>query len=883
MGHAPGPRSTRLPPWAVRLLQRLAPGPRRDVIVGDFAEVFAYIAQDEGRSRALRWYGAQVLRSLPSFLSDGCSLRGTMLYNYLKVALRLLQKHKGYAAINIAGLALGLACCLLILLYVQDERSYDRFYPDAERIYRVAVNEVTPTSNVDYPLTPVPMAAALADDYPEISDATRASQRQSYTVGYEDRRFDETRIHRVDSNFFQVFRLPFLQGDPLTALSEPSTVVLTAATAEKYFGQADPIGKVILIKDGISYSTPYTVTGVLRDLPPNTHFPFDILTSWWREGDIQNESSSWLGYGVYTYLLVPEGGQGSSLEAKLPAMVERYMAPQIEAEGGVAFSEHLAAGNGYRFFLQPLTDIHLYSNTEWEIAPSGSITYVYLFAAIALFILLLACVNYMNLATARSARRMKEMGLRKVLGSARGQLMAQVLTESTVMTVVALALALVLVRLVQPAFNGLAGKDPAAGLEFGVLVPSFLGLMLVVGLLAGSYPAFFLSAFRPAVVLNGAFHRRPGTTTLRNGLVVFQFATSMILLVGTIVVYRQIDYMLTKDLGFDREHVVIVEKAWALGNRREAFKQVVLANPNVLHTTAANALPGRSFMEWFISPEHAEPGEQYNVSIVVADHDYAQTLGLDLVRGRLFDPDRPTDSTAVVVNEALVRMMGLRGDPLGQRIGFGNNDQYPIIGVVRDFHYKSLHHAVQPLAYFIAEGTTRFAGFRIRPQDARATLDFLEASWTRFVPEVPFSYAYVSADVEALYRAEARTKTLFSIFALLAIVIASLGLLGLTAFVTEQRTKEIGVRKVLGATAAGVVLLFSRDFLRLVLFAFVVAAPLAYLAMSRWLDGFAYRVTIAWWVLPAAGSAVLLVAGLTVCYQAARAARTNPVEALRYE
>ena len=878
------PSRHRLPGWAMRLLRWLTPLYHRDVVIGDFAEIYRSIAASRGRGRALGWYWAQVARSMPAFLSTSFYFGGSMLRNYLVIALRNVRKHKGYAVLNISGLALGIACFLLILLYVQDERAYDRFYEQADQIYRVAIHEVTPTSDAWYPLTPFPLAATLAADYPEVLHATRVRTRRSYAVQYEDHLFDEARIHRADSNFFEVFRLPFIHGDPKTALQELSSVVITASIAKKYFGDDDPMGKVLDVKDGITRSTPYTVTGVIEDLPAQTHFHFDLLMSWYRAGEARRLRQGWFGYGVYTYFVLDERRRPEDLEARFPDMLMQYGGPQF-AEHGLSFEEHLAAGNGYHYILQPLTDIHLHSNMGWEIEPNGNITYVYLFAAIALFILLIACVNYMNLATARSALRAREIGVRKVMGSGRRQLVTQILIESVMMAVIAVGVALVLVEGVLSVFNAFTGKALSVGyLSTGYVLPALLGGALVVGVLAGSYPAFFLSSFRPIAVLKGSGGGGAARVALRNSLVVFQFVVSIALLAGTFVVQGQMDFLLNKKLGFEKEHVVIVEKAWALGEQRAVFKQEVLSHPGVTGLSVASTVPGSATSELFMAPEQAPQSEQHNVLITWADHDYVPTLGLDVVQGRAFDLAMATDSAAVVVNEALVQAMALEGDPVGQRIRYvGGTESYPIIGVVSDFHLKSLHDQIEPFAYFIGGTGAGLAAVRIRSDDVPGVLADLETTWAQFVPDKPFKYTFLEDDLAALYRAEEQTRTLFGVFSVLAIVIACLGLFGLSAFIAERRTREIGVRKVLGATVGGIVLLLSRDFLKLVSVAFVVAIPVTYFVMHRWLEGFAYRVAISWWVFLVAGLAALVIALLTVGYQSVKAARTNPVEALRYE
>jgi len=875
----------RLPHWAERLLRWMTPVYSRDIVIGDFAEVFRQIAARQGRGRALCWYWGQVLKSAPAFLSTSVYFGGIMLKNHFKMAFRNFKKQKGYTFINISGLALGIACCVLILRFVQDERAYDRFYEQSDQIYRVAIREVTPTSDVYYAPSPYPLAATLVNDYPEVLRATRVAGRQSFAVSYQDRLFDETRIHRADTNFFDVFKLPFVKGDPATALREPSSVVITASTAKKYFGEDDPIGKVLDVKNGIATSTPYTVTAVVEDLPDQAHFHFDVLTSFFRAGQPRREEEGWFGYGVYTYLMLDAGHRPEDLEAKFPDMLKRYGGPQFEQNRGVPFEEHLAS-NGYYYFLQPLTDIHLHSNLVAEIEANGNATYVTLFAAIALFILLIACINYMNLATARSAGRAREIGVRKVMGSNRRQLIFQILTESVLMSVLAFGVGLLLVAGVGPMFSAFTGKTlDAVSFQGGSMIALFLAGAITVGVLAGSYPAFFLSAFRPVAVLKGMGGGGASPSAFRNGLVVFQFVVSIALLVGTFVVQGQMDYMLNKSLGFDKEHVIVIERAWALGEQDDVFKQEVAAHPGVVQVSGADHVPGKRISELFMAPEHADGSVQYNVLAMEADYDYVQTIGFEVVQGRTFDPALASDSMAVVVNETLVRLMGFTDDPIGQRIRItgARDTHYPIIGVVRDFHVKSLHDPIEPYAYFLEDGVPDRVVVRVGSEAISETLAFLEATWGRFLSDRPFNYSFLEADLDALYRAEVQTRTLFGVFAMLAIVIACLGLFGLSAFVAERRTREIGVRKVLGATMPSIMLLLSSDFLKLVVLAFAVAVPVAYLAMDRWLQAFSYRIEISGRIFLLAGLTALGVALLTVSYQSVKAARGNPVEALRYE
>ena len=806
-----------------------------------------------------------------------------MLKNYVKIALRNLLKSKGYTFINVAGLAVGLACCLLILLFVRDELSYDRHHEKADQIYRITLEALLGEQEINGPIAPAPMAQALVNDYPEVVQATRLFTFSGETfVRYEDKRFVEERFFFGDSTVFEVFTFPLLRGDPETALVEPNTVVLTESTARKYFGAEDPVGQTIRIDE----ENDYEVTGVMADVPENSHFHFDFLGSL---GTLdRSRSPVWVSNNFRTYFILAEGQSAEALEAKFPAMVEKYAGPQVEEILGITIEQFFASGGRFEFHLQALTDIHLHSQLNYEIEPNGDITYVYAFSIIAFLMLLIACINFMNLATARSAGRAKEVGVRKVLGSNRRQLTLQFLMESMLLSVIALGVALVLAVVLLPVFNTLSGKALQINYGDGAVLAGLVGLAVLVGLLAGSYPAFFLASFRIVNVLKGKGQAGLKSSRLRSGLVVFQFVISIALMIGTAMVYRQVDYVQNKHLGFEKEHVIVLERFDALGPQQEAFKEQIRQHSNVVAVAGANTLPGRTFGDTSFFPEGSPPDQLRNIRLLFSDFDLFETLNLELVDGRFFSHDFSTDSTAIILNEAAVKEFGLTvSEAVGKRLvspGFSDEEeQYiPIIGVMKDFHFQSLHDAIRPLGMFIGRNLSYLA-VRIRPDDIPGTLARLETEWQAFAPEQPFTYSFLDSDVDALYQEDQRQGSLFGTFALLAIVIACLGLFGLAAFTAEQRTKEIGVRKVLGASVPGIIVLLSKEFTKLVVVAFVVAAPVAYLVIDRWLQGFAFRVDISWWIFLTAGLAALVIAWLTVSYQSIRAALTNPVEALRYE
>ena len=810
-----------------------------------------------------------------------------MLKNYLKIALRNLKKHSVYTVINVFGLAFGMACCIAIALFVRDEMRYDRFFDDAERIYRVALDVGLQGDEMQTAYTSRPLGPTLKTDIPEVEEATRLwyDPTGSMIVRYEDRRFPEDAVFFADSNFFDVFSIPFLRGDPKTALREPFTIVLTETTARKYFGETDPIGRVLILREPSDRDLfEYTVTGVMQDLPAHSHMAFDFLASYITQR--QSRWQSWLGFGVYTYVKLREDAGAGAVEAKLPALFETYGGPQIREAFGASLAEFEAAGNYYRNVLQPLTSIHLHSNLEDELKPTGDARLVYLFVAIAAFMLLLACVNFVNLATARAARRTTEVGIRKTLGAQRGQLVGQFLAEAILLSLLALVLAVTLVQISAPLLSTLTGKTMTvtAG-DLLRFAPVLLGLGLLAGLGAGAYPAFYMAAFRPLAVLKQkALGQR---TWLRDVLVVFQFGIATALLACTAIVYTQMQYMLDKRLGFAPEQVVVIEGAEIIGPQVEAFRQALRAVPGIVRVTNAEQVPGRYFNGSRFRMADAPDDEAVALEYTYASYDYVETLDLELAAGRSLSRDYATDSLAVLLNETAVQQLGV-DNPIGKQLHWPGESTYTIVGVVKDFHITSLHRQIGPVALLGPDprNTNRpnlLAVARLETDNLPRTLATIEETWTRFAPQEPFVYTFLDETFAQLYEAEQRTSRLITLFAGLAILIACFGLFGLAAYMAEQRTKEIGIRKVFGATVSGIVLLLSKDFARLVFVAIVLGAPLAYLTMQRWLDGFAYRVEISWWIFLMAGLAALGVALVTVSYQAVKAALADPVEALRYE
>ncbi len=801
-----------------------------------------------------------------------------MLKNYLKISLRNLQRHKAYSFINIAGLAIGLACFTLIILYVQDEWSYDRYHENADQVYRLAVEIQASEGATRTAQSPPIWPTTLLQAYPEVAAAVRLKPpSQTWMVRYEDRSFSEKRWVFADSSVFDVFDVPLVRGDPKTALNVPFTVVVSEAMVEKYFGGDDPLGKTITIDSQYDFA----VTGVFENVPSNSHVHFDFLASFVSMYDpnqlyLFNALQGQFPFS-YTYLKLEEGVTQEAFQAKLPGFVEEHVPPRFWPQGAEV-----------RAFLQPLSAIHLHSHLENEIEANGDASVVYIFLAIAVFILLIACVNFMNLATARSAGRAKEVGMRKALGSSRAQLVRQFLTESTLLAFLATVLAVGLVVLLLPSFNTLAGKEiSAAFLGTAPVVLGLMALAVMVGFLAGSYPAFYLSAFRPATVLKGTIQAGKRRSLLRDGLVVFQFAISIGLIAGTLVVYNQLNYVRTKTLGFDKEHVVVIQRAQELDDQTTAFKQELLTHSAVVSVSSVSSMPGGLIGQTAYQPEGASGNETFIMAPVFADFDYARTLGMEIALGRDVSRDFATDTTVYLINEAAVKALDWE-DPLGKhlvQIGATQSGAFngEVVGVLKDFHFASLHQEIGALTVRVFEGPLPFIAVRIRPDDIPGVLSFMEEKWRTFAPDQPFEYSFLDQDFDALYQAEQRLGKIFIAFAIFAILIACLGLFGLASFTAEQRTKEIGVRKVLGASVPQLVVLLSKEFTLLVVIAFVIAAPLSFFAMKDWLAAFAYHANIGLEIFVLAGVLALVIAWLTVSYQSIRAAMANPVDSLRYE
>src|ERR1017187_1001832 len=810
-----------------------------------------------------------------------------MIKNFLKTAWRNLIKNKTYSIINILRLAIGLSCFLLIAMYVLDELSFDRYNDKAGRIYRINSDIKFGGAEMHMPVTSDKMGQLLKKDYPEAEQYTRIyTFNGNKLIKKGNEYINEAKVAHVDSTFFDVFTLPAIEGNTKTALDEPNTVVLTKSTALKYFGTTDVVGKTIETND--NDHTFYKVTAIIKDIPENSHFHFDFLFS------MKNVDYRWgqlTSHNFYTYLLLRPGTNYKAFEKHFAEYTEKYVLPDARQFMNInSMADFEKAGNKLVYSLIPLTKIHLYSDRSFELSSGGNIQYVYIFSAVALFILIIACINFMNLTTARSANRAKEVGIRKVLGTERKYLVGQFLFESVFMVVLSLFISLGIIYLVMPAFNDVSGKSMTLENLFSPhLIPILILLPILVGLLAGSYPAFFLSAFRPIEVLTGKLKLGSKSGGLRSILVVFQFATSIILIIGTIIVYRQLHYIQNKNLGYNKNEVLIIDGTSSLGDNIDAFKNEVLQMPGVESGTISSFLPvsNSSRSDQTYSKEAVmNPQNGIDMQTWRIDYDYIKTLRMKTIKGRNFSKDFGTDSNAVIINQTTAAFLGYK-DPVGQKIYTLNRDNtqtisYHIIGVVQNFNFESLKKDIGPLCFVLGK-RGYITSFKINAANINSLISLIEAKWKAMAPGMPFSYRFLDDSFNEMYNAETRIGKIALIFSILAIFIACLGLFGLATFIAEQRTKEIGIRKVLGASVNGVVRLLSNDFLKLVVIAFIIAAPLAWWAMHHWLQDFAYRTDISWWIFVLAGAITLFIALATVSFQAVRAAIANPVKSLRTE
>jgi putative ABC transport system permease protein len=814
----------------------------------------------------------------------------SMLKNYFKVAFRSLIKQRVYSFINIFGLSVGIAGCLLITLFVINEFSYDTFHTNADRIYKIALERKYPNHSTYYAIIPHSYADVIPEDFPEVESVVRMGGPVndvvvSYENGSEKIQFEEDFIMAADSNFFSVFDIKLLKGGVNSIFSTVNDIVLTESTARRYFGTEDPIGKTLQF-----FNADFKVSGICEDVPHNSHMKFDFLIKW-NEQFFGDRRANFITFSAHVYLLLKPGSVPNELEAKFPKMVDTYASAQIESDLGKSWEDYKKEGNGYRYFLQPLKSIHLDpTNIEAKMQPGGNINYVYFLIGIAVLIVIIASINFMNLATARSAERAREVGVRKTMGSLKNQLIAQFLIESILICFIATLLALLWVQLALPGFNSLAQKS----LVFQFTPGIFIGLALFtlgVGFLAGSYPAFVLSGFNPVTVMKGNFTGSTGGSWLRSGLVVFQFVISISLIAGTLIISKQLRFMQSESLGFDKEQVLLIERAFALQAKTQAFMDEVRKLPEVEKAGGSFAMLGRQgdfFGAQFLGKGSSEV---LTTKSMVIDEELAETIGFEFVDGRGYSKET-NDSLSIILNETAVKTLGLV-DPVGQtlnQIQRGPNGTqtvtFTIIGVIKDFNFQSLRDPITPLAIQSTETFGPAIGYayvRIKGNAIQSSITKIEKLWKEMVPDQPMKYSFLDENLNANYASEQRAGLVFATFSALAICIACVGLFGLAAYTTSLRTKEIGVRKVLGASVGSVVILLSKGFTKLILIAFLIAAPLSWYLMNNWLDGFAYHINLDVGTFLLAGLLAVAIAWITVSYQSIKAAIANPVKSLRSE
>lgn len=811
-----------------------------------------------------------------------------MLKNYILVALRNLWRHRGYTLINIFGLTIGLASTIFILLYVINEMTYDRFHEKSDQIYRVWISGSMPATEMRHAVSSAPMAEALMNDYPDVEQAVRLRQAGGYIVKQGDRIFNETQdeFKFADSTFFDVFSFKLLKGDPRTCLTEPRSIVLTEEYAKKYFGNEDPMGQTLKMEQDTNL---YVISGVMEDFPQNSHFHCKMLGSM---STIRNSrSDNWLSHNYYTYVVLREGTDPVEFESQLRGMLTKFVGPMLEQFLGVDVQQFEEAGNSYGYKVQKLTDIHLHSDLQYEHEPNGNPLYVYVFLVAAILMLAMAGVNFMNLATARSTTRAREVGLRKVVGSRRRQLVIQFLTESILLSFLALIVAIAVVYLFLPAYNNMIQLR----LQFDIfnhswIIPVLILFAISVGVAAGSYPALILASFKPSAVFSSE-KLSSGRSLLRKVLIVLQFTVTIVILMGTIVVNRQLNYMQKKDPGFNKENLLLIHRSDVLEGRIDAFKEEIEQHANVIVAANTNAIPSGSYSENGHMMEGWDRTDIFTLATFRVSYDFDKAMGLEMAEGRFFSRDMPTDSIAVIINEAAVRALGLE-DPLTNRfIDLTEDGQdggfVPIIGIVKDFHFASMQADIGPMAiYFMPGNYEGHITIRLGDGNKAETIAFLERTWNEFKQDAPFEYSWMDEEFDEMFATERRTSQILLVFSFLSIFITCLGLLGLISYTTNQRTREIGIRKIMGASEQVVMRLLSREVANLLIVSGLISIP-AFFGARAWLQKFAYSINFQvggfFLVLFLVSALVLLLAMLTVSFHSYKAATANPAESIRSE
>ncbi len=823
-------------------------------LIGDYEETFHYFGTTHGYAKARIWYWGQVFKALPFFISNSILWSLVMFNNYLKIALRNIKRNKGYSFINITGLVIGMTCFILISQWIIHELSYDKFHKNADKLFLVATHAKYGDKEYHWPVCPPLVGPTLKEEYPEIVNSVRILDDINFVFSYEAKKINEN-ITLADPAILEIFHFPLLSGDPSTALSQPNSLLMTEEMAEKYFGEEDPIDKTLRLENRYLF----TVTGVMKNIPTNSSIQFDFLLpiefadTYYGNGYLDR----WINYAFWTFIQLAEN---ASYEDMIPRIAGRIKQSHPD--------------NDTELFLQPFKQYHLY-NLGFG---GGAIERIRLFAIIALFILIISVINFINLSTARAGTRLREVGMRKVIGAVRRNIIVQFYGESIIISFISSVLALVFAKLLLPVFNNLTAQELT--FDVSALLPVLLGVILITGVIGGSYPALFMSSFQPVNILKGSEGK--GRTPFRKILVVMQFAISIALIIGTTVILRQMEYIKKRDLGFDREHLICIPLSGAIRQNLDAAKHEMIQHPNVLALSTTTLRPTwhswrETGWDWPGKPSNIDP----IIAMMRADSNFLETLDMQMAEGTFFSEQTGTDSpNNIIINETLAKMMDL-DDPVGNRASFQGNN-YIIAGILKDFHFMPLYREIEPLVIFYNPGGS-YMYLRIRPQNIPQTISHIEGVYKKFNPGVPFDYSFFDEAYDRIYRTEQRLGTIFRYFAALAVIISCLGIFGLAACIAERRTKEIGIRKVLGAAVPGIVYDLSKEFAIWVLVANALAWPVAYFAMNKWLQSFAYRTSISLWTFVFSATLAFVIALITVSFQSIKAATANPVDSLRYE
>ncbi len=846
-----------------KLLNHILPFKEEEGLIGDFKEIFAEIVSKRGIISARLWYSIQILKFTPSYLTDSVYWSFVMITNYIKLSFRNMRKNKGFSFINIFGLTLGITCCILMMLWIQDELSFDKFHEETDNIYRIVQEADHAGFTTMLARTPEPLAAALTKDYPEIIESS-IFEYAELTFVIDNKRFPTDGCW-VNPGFFNIFSFDVVNGSRESILNDKLSIALSESAANRFFGSEDPVGRTLQLGGDLTF----TVTAVFRDIPVNSHIQFDFAGSFELMYEYGFRKDMWFNSNnpIYTYVLLENGVVPEDVNDKIAGLTTENSPETIT-----------------RLFLQPLKEIHLYSNFNGDLQGHGNITYVIILSITAIFILLIACINFINLATARSGKRAKEVGMRKVVGAHKSDIVKQFFSETTMMSLFAYILAIGLSFLLLPTFNSLSGKQLSlvSSLNFPILT-GLVCIAVFTGIVSGSYPAVFLSSFQPAKVLKGGIYSGSGKSLFRKTLVLVQFSLTIILLISTFIVFNQLSFMQTKNLGFNRESLVYFHLNGELGENFDTFKQEVKQNPGILNVTyGSHELTDVTHVHGNLQWEGKDPNIEISMNCILVESDFVKTLGMEIIDGRDFSKEFSTDEHAgFIVNEEAVRQMGFES-PVGKKITYGRSEG-AIIGIIRDFHFKPLRKEIEPMVLINSPNEKFFSFLRIAPGDISNSIETIEKAYHKFMPDSAFEYFFLDESLDRLYRAEQRTGKIINYFTVLAILISCLGLTGLSSFLAEQRTKEIGIRKVLGASTPGIVFTLIREFFIIVITANLIAWPIAYYFMDKWLLGFAYRTGIGIQIFILSAVIALVIAVITVSYHSLKAAVSNPIKSLRYE